>query len=152
MNNYQNRGVALLIAVIFTAVMLAFGILISSLGYKQIVLARSARDSQYAFYAADAALECLLYEDQRQNKFAAAGSYTLTCGGSSFTISMAGTGVLKGESSPIAIGGRYCARVYVQKPEDGIGKTWLFSEGYSVSCALVGSATQYSVRGLKAAY
>ncbi len=52
------------------SVMLAFGLALGSLSYKQQVLASSAVESQYAFYAADAGLECGLYADQQQNLFA----------------------------------------------------------------------------------
>src|SRR5580658_7382511 len=64
------RGFALLIAVIFMSVMLSFGLALGALAYKQEVLASSAVESQYAFYAADAGLECALYADQVQNLFA----------------------------------------------------------------------------------
>src|SRR5450759_3445707 len=65
----ENRGFALLIAVIFMSVMLSFGLALGSLGYKQQVLASGAIESQYAFYAADAALECALYADQQLGTF-----------------------------------------------------------------------------------
>jgi hypothetical protein len=151
----QHKGVALLVAVIFTSVMLAFGILVGSLGYKQSVLARSSRDSHYAFYAADAALECLLYADQREDAFITADAYTFYCGGRPYTLSMAEVtpGVLTGSVGNISVGGKYCAKVDVQKPTDGIGKTWLFAEGYSTACVSGGSMTgQFSIRGLKAVY
>ncbi len=64
------QGFALLIAVIFMAVMLSLGVALGSLGYKQETLASTGVESQYAFYAADAALECILYYDQRENSFA----------------------------------------------------------------------------------
>lgn len=59
------RGFTLLIAVIFMAVVLAIGLALGSLGYKQSVLASSALESQYAFYAADAGLECALRADEQ---------------------------------------------------------------------------------------
>ncbi|MCX6787231.1 MAG: pilus assembly PilX N-terminal domain-containing protein [Candidatus Kaiserbacteria bacterium] len=64
MKNKKN-GFALIIAVIFMTVMLTLGLTMSSLGYKQELLASTAIQSQYAFYAADAALECVLYIDQK---------------------------------------------------------------------------------------
>jgi hypothetical protein len=155
----QHRGVALLVAVIFTSVMLAFGILVGSLGYKQSVLARSGRDSFYAFYAADAALECLLFADQRDaenDAFMLPGPHTFYCGGTQYTINMSGpdaAGMLTGSVYDIAVGGKYCAKVDVHKPATGIGKTWLFAEGYSTDCGVVGNMTgQFSIRGMKAVY
>ena len=70
MKKTAQRGFTLLIAVIFMSVMLAFGLALGSLAYKQQVLASSGVESQYAFYAADAGLECGLYADQQQNLFA----------------------------------------------------------------------------------
>ncbi len=61
---HSQRGFTLLIAVIFVSVMLALGLTLSSLGFKQSILASSGTESQYAFYAADAALECALRVDQ----------------------------------------------------------------------------------------
>ena len=52
------------------SVMLSFGLALGSLGYKQQVLASGAIASQYAFYVADTALECVLYADQQQGLFA----------------------------------------------------------------------------------
>ena len=62
----KKKGIALLVTVIFMSVMLAFGVTLASLAYKQSVLASTASLSQVAFFAADAALECALYADQRQ--------------------------------------------------------------------------------------
>ena len=64
------RGFALLIAVIIMSLMLSFGLAIGSLSYKQQVLVSGAIASQYAFYAADGALECGLYVDQQLGSFA----------------------------------------------------------------------------------
>jgi hypothetical protein len=80
-----NRGFTLLIAIIFMSVMLSFGLALGSLAYKQQVLASGAIESQYAFYVADAGLECALYADQQQNFFAyqpsPASAPSLSCGG-----------------------------------------------------------------------
>ena len=58
-------GFTLIVAVVFISVFLGFGLALSSLGYKQSVLASSAVDSQYAFYAAESGLECALHNDQQ---------------------------------------------------------------------------------------
>ena len=81
-----SRGFALLVAIIFMSVMLTFGLALGALGYKQKVLASSSLGSQYAFYVADAALECILQADQQQNLFAytadmSAPAPTMSCDG-----------------------------------------------------------------------
>ena len=57
------RGFTLLIAVILTSVILAVGLALLDISIKQITLAAAGRQSQYAFYNADSALECALYWD-----------------------------------------------------------------------------------------
>lgn len=59
------RGFALVVAVIFSSVVLAVGLALLDITYKQILLAGTAKNSQYAFYNADSALECALYWDQK---------------------------------------------------------------------------------------
>ncbi|MFA6415005.1 MAG: hypothetical protein WC217_04075 [Candidatus Paceibacterota bacterium] len=172
MNNFQfpisnfqkKRGFALLIAVIFMSVMLTFGLALGSLAYKQQVLASSAVESQYAFYVADAALECALYADQQQNLFVFPTDGDphavppMTCGGSA-PISTAellyvpGTRWVVTERFSLD-SGRRCADVTIYKPALGAGITYLFSQGYDVSCATVASpaGARFVSRGIKAHY
>lgn len=88
----NSRGFTLLIAVIFMAVVLSLGLALGSLGYKQAVLAGAALESQYAFYAADAGLECALRADEQDNAFSYAGynsgspsSRSAACSGQAYT-------------------------------------------------------------------
>jgi hypothetical protein len=64
----SKKGFALLIAVIFISVVLALGTALGSIGYKQQVLALNAARSVYAFYAANAALECALFDMQSHSE------------------------------------------------------------------------------------
>ena len=68
-NNSSARGFALLVAIIFTAVILSVGLSLLDVSYKQIILASTSKKSQYAFYNADAALECALEMDQVSHTF-----------------------------------------------------------------------------------
>jgi hypothetical protein len=52
------------------SVVLSIALALGSLGYKQEILASSALQSQSAFYAADAGLECALYADEQESDFA----------------------------------------------------------------------------------
>ncbi len=72
-----HRGFTLLIAVVLASVALAIGLALLDISYKQVILATATKQSQIAFYAADAALECALYYDQQQNAF----DYTTPTGG-----------------------------------------------------------------------
>ena len=155
------RGFALLIAVIFMSVMLTFGLALGSLAYKQEVLASSAIESQYAFYTADAALECGLLADQQQNLYAYSANLnapapSLTCDGQSpLSVStLSHTASQWVTTSRLSLdSGRHCADLTVYKP-NGAGTTYLFSQGYDVSCAVVASPgnTRFVSRGLQAHY
>lgn len=162
----KKRGFALLIAIIFMSVMLTFGMTLGSLGYKQQVLASGAIGSQYAFYVADAALECVLYADQQQNRFeynpdVNATPPTMSCGESApilseKTIHTPARWVLSYRF--LLDGGKHCADVMVSKPADmDSGTTYLYAQGYNVSCATVANPglsrfSTFSSRGLKAKY
>lgn len=159
------RGFALLIAVIFMSVMLSFGLTLGALAYKQQVLASSSLESQYAFYAADAALECALYTDQSLNGFIytnnlSAPAPAFSCDNAS-ALSVPGVSpiVLSHTASEWVLSYRFsldsgarCADVRVYKP--ATGTTYLFAQGYDVSCSTVESpnGARFSSRGLKAQY
>lgn len=157
----SQRGFALLVAVIFMSVMLSFGLALGSLSYKQQVLASSAIQSQYAFYAADAGLECVLYADQQQNLFSytsdmSAPAPSMTCDAlapiSAIVLSHTETRwVISNRLSLDA--NKRCADVTVYKP-NGTGTTHLFSQGYDVPCATVANpqGTRFVARGLNIIY
>lgn len=163
----EQRGFALLIAVIFMSVMLTFGLTLGSLGYKQQVLASSSIRSQYAFYVADAALECALYADQQQNLFAHSGPPSpsvaprMMCDGifATFPPSFS-DGIVSWNANQWVITMRLsldsntrCADVTIYKPAS-LGTTYIFSQGYDVSCTTVASpnGARFVSRGLSTSY
>lgn len=163
-----NRGFTLLIAIIFMSVMLSFGLALGSLGYKQQVLASSAIESQYAFYAADSLLECALYHDQQLGTFAFnsdlnAPTPTINCS----------TGALyppppaPPHTSSLWVmtyrvefdNATHCADATVYKystVQPSGFSTYIFSQGYDVSCATVANSATNGARlvsrGLDARY
>ncbi len=58
-----DKGYTLLFAVLVSSLVLAVGISILTISKKEFLLASAARESVYAFYAADGGLECALYAD-----------------------------------------------------------------------------------------
>ncbi len=163
----RERGFALLIAIIFMSVLLMFGVALSSLAYKQQLISSSAVESQYAFYAADAALECALYEDQQQGLFAYGSSGdpvpSFACDGAAPTQlpssrlfpTISGHAYQKLQYYRFEFtysGAKRCADISVYKP-NGVGATYIFAEGYDVACAAVGvSGNHYVARGLDVTY
>ncbi|MEY2664864.1 MAG: hypothetical protein RIT04_672 [Candidatus Parcubacteria bacterium] len=59
----KNTGYTLLFAVLVTAIVLSVAISILSISRKEFLLSTSARESQFAFYAADSGMECAAYND-----------------------------------------------------------------------------------------
>ena len=159
------RGFALLVAVIFMSVMLTLGLALGALAYKQSKLTGTTIESQYAFYAADSALECVLYVDQQSNLFAypspePASAPTMSCGGTNSTFPSAfPTGIVSYTPTEWVIAervsldsGAHCADVTIYKPlQSSSAKTYLFSQGYNVPCSSVGGPTTVA-RGLEAYY
>lgn len=161
--NKTQRGFSLLIAVIFASVMLTFGLQLASLEYKQQVLASTALQSQYAFYAADAGLECALTADQQQNIFAYPASApsnapTMKCDNASALAS-----IFSYDTTRLLVsyrfnldGSTHCTDVMVYKPNPATpgGRTSIYAQGYNVSCAVVANpgGKRFAYRGLKASY
>lgn len=89
----QPRGFTLLVAVVLTSVLLAVGLALLDIAYKQVVLSSTARQSQFAFYAADSAMECALYWDQQQNAFSYATPLTsIRCAATDIALSSSVSG------------------------------------------------------------
>lgn len=59
----RNEGFALLIAVLVSSVVLAVGISMINITLKEYLFSGIGRESEIAFYAADAGMECALYWD-----------------------------------------------------------------------------------------
>jgi Tfp pilus assembly protein PilX len=62
----KKSGFAMLFTVLIISLMLAIGLGISDLTYKQTLLSSLAQDSQLAFYQADSGVECGLYYNNSQ--------------------------------------------------------------------------------------
>lgn len=159
-NGESKRGFTLLIAVIFMSTVLALGLALGSLGYKQQVIASSAVSSQLAFYVADAGLECGLYADQQENLFdynsdVNAPAPSMKCDGA-YGIA---TSTIAHTSDKWVTTGRFsldndthCVDVTVYK--FSAGGTYIFSQGYDVSCPVVEApnGARFTARGVFAHY
>jgi Tfp pilus assembly protein PilX len=76
------RGFTLLYAVLISSVLLAIGIAIFEITVRELRLSSIVRESEYAFYAADAGLECAMKSDFKYagTESAFAGSISTTTG------------------------------------------------------------------------
>lgn len=142
------RGFTLLIALIVTSVLVSVGLALVDVAYKQLLLASTAKNSQIAFYNADAALECGLYHDQKFNAFSQAIATTsIRCAGQTVAVTGTNAGNVRTSTFSIPCTGGTNARVTVLK--DTSGASNIYANGYS-SC----SATdpRRVERGLKITY
>jgi len=163
-NFQKKRGFALLVAVIFMSVMLALGLALSSLGYKQELLASTAIESQYAFYAADAGMECVLYADQQQNSFdynlhdAENPPSAIVCDGipAATRLNYAYDDIRLVVSERLSLDANTrCADITVYKYETPQPKsTYIFSQGYDVPCTTVAipGGARFVSRGISSDY
>ncbi len=155
------RGIALLIAVIFTAVMLAIGTALSSLGYKQVILSTVADASQQSFYAADTAMECVLayiHSDVQGSPLPTGSANTFSCVGNSYHLSSSGSSgswyvytVKGGSGTSILLGSSACARATVYWPQAGSTvRAYVYTAGYNNPICTVNTHT--TTRGLKTSF
>jgi Tfp pilus assembly protein PilX len=90
------RGFTLMIAVLMGSILLAIGSAIYNILSKEVLFSASGRESQFAFYAADAGIECTLYQDYTQDAFKMTGPpATVTCNAQTVPVTRtfdAGTG------------------------------------------------------------
>lgn len=90
LKNKQKKGFVILIAVLVSSLMISLGAFIANIAVKELTLSSSGRDSQTAFYAADSALECALYQDIRVQSFSASssdpGPGSVYCNGQTWSI------------------------------------------------------------------
>ena len=100
----MNRGMTIFIAVVVMGILLFISFAIVNIAMKSTLFASSGRDSQFAFYAGDAGLECALYWDAKfdPSKFATStGGSPINCGGAGISTGAA----ISGTSTPARIGG-----------------------------------------------
>ncbi len=57
------KGFTLLVAIVVTSMLLIISFVVANVAFKQLVLANSNQESQYAFYNADSGIECAVYWD-----------------------------------------------------------------------------------------
>ena len=60
----SKKGIALLFAVMLSAIFLSIALGVSSIALKELNFSSSAKDSDNAFFAADSGVECALYNDK----------------------------------------------------------------------------------------
>jgi len=154
----EPRGFTLLIAVVLTSVLLSVGLALLDIALKQVTLSSTARQSQYAFYAADSAMECALYWDQQQNAFSYTSPLsTVRCGAidMALTTSVSGGTRTTSFTIPCPDGTGVSATITAYKTNgsvvcnSGTATSCIYSSGYNVCSA---TDPRRIERGLKVFY
>nr|AQQ75004.1 hypothetical protein [uncultured bacterium] len=154
----QERGFTILLAALVASLVLSLGISVFSIAQKQIVLAGTGRNSQYAFYAADAAAECALYWDVRKD-FASTTdpAETIECDQSTADVAhetQGGEDIFTFEYMPSG----YCAKVTVRKRQVPLpGERWrtlIRADGYApaVECQELENSSRILQRSVELSY
>lgn len=73
MRTTSQQGFVLFVALLTASLLLAVGLAVINLSLKGFTLSTDARESQFAFYAADSGAECALYWDLKTNIFTDGG-------------------------------------------------------------------------------
>lgn len=144
------RGFSLFIAILTSGTLLIVGAALSNIIVRQLQSTYTGRESQYAFFAADAGIECALYWDTKvePSMFAtsSSGNLPISCAGHSVstgdavpgtsTLARIGGGgnanrtstfgfIMNNGANPVS----HCAVVTVTKNIDGT--TYIKSRGYN---------------------
>lgn len=95
-NQLQHNGFVILFTILISSIIMVIGLGIFSIAIRESILSGSAREAQYAFYAADAGVECALYAQtitpDTSNPFSGSGN-SFECGsdnGSPVTVTSVG--------------------------------------------------------------
>ena len=145
------RGFTLLYSVLVASLVLSIGVGIASIVLKELVLASTGRESQFAFYTADSGVECALFSDfQSAGAFATSTDskyqnpnpcqpHTISCNGqNNITVTPVCSDVYNAVNTFTLSLAPACAAVTVTKTADalksGASKTTIESRGQN-DCA-----------------
>jgi hypothetical protein len=164
----QQRGFTLLLAALVASIVLSLGSSIFLIAQKQVTLSSLGRDSQFAFYAADAAAECALYWDLRYSYFSTTtANVTLSCDGKRegtdftvsgleatppYTVEFKLNFYVNADGVPNTSDDQgYCADVTVKK--DTVNPfTVIHADGYSVPCEAIDASARALQRSVELHY
>jgi len=137
---FSERGFAILFTLLIVSITLSISLGVYNLLIGEIILSGTGRDSQLAFYAADAGVECALYWDIQQGAFSTSTANNITCAGESKTV---GGGL--SSAFTLAFENGSCVTVTVEK---GQSQTTITSQGQN-TCDMNPRTVQ---RGLQVTY
>lgn len=95
----SSKGFVILFTILIAAIIMVIGLGIYSIATREKVLSGTAREAQYAFFAADAGVECALFiehldQTAAQKVFAPGSTTPFTCGDEIRTLEGGGQGTI----------------------------------------------------------
>jgi hypothetical protein len=153
-------GFTLLLASIIASVLLSLGLSMFVIAQKEIILSSLGRDSQYAFYAADAGAECALYWDFKGGFDTVTPTVGAKCNGmpigepigcNETTCKLGGNGYVNGVSVNTFEFSQNNKCINVEVLKYDTGRTEINSKGYSTACNST-STTRQLERAVKMRY
>jgi len=131
----KKRGFTLFVSIVVTGTLLLITTAVINVAVKEAFITGAARESQYAFYAADTGIECALYWDVKNitgfSAFSTTTGATIFCNNNEDNPSNTWTVGGSDESSfeMTFLPDPYCAKVSIFKLTDG--STRIESQGYN---------------------
>lgn len=152
MTQNNKKGFAMLFTVLIVSIILSLALGIADVTYKQTILSGLAKNSQLAFYQADAGVECGMYYDLHQGQFPRGSNITdvpstLTCGNTTVALDSGNSMTDYFIYTTNAPSKNPCYSVLFDKSTDPV-KDVISSRGYS-TCS---TTAQQVERGLKVTY
>jgi len=128
----NNKGFALLYAVMLSSILLAITVGVLNIALKEINFSTSAKDTNDAFFAADTGAECALYYDRSEkNIFVdSPSSSQISCNNNIYTVNNDYPSHWVFVITGLGISGQGCVNVAVDKT-DLSGGTTVISKGYN---------------------
>ena len=136
----KDSGYTLLFAVLIASLVLGVATFILGVAHKQYVLSSTARNSSYAFYAADSGIECMS-KDYGTPDLYGTSTFSFNCAGQSPSFNFGGTQTPVWDSSHSTIIG------YSWFATSTLGfatSTTAFNAGSTWGCAIVSINQYYS--------
>ena len=125
------KGFVILFAVMLSSILLAIGLGVSNIAFREVKFGTSAKDANDAFFAADTGVECALLNDKEgSTSFSNTISGEIQC--ALQTVNLVGDNETFWTFNIVVLGsnGRSCAQVRVDK-DIILGTTIIVSKGYS---------------------
>ncbi len=124
------KGFVILFAVMLSSILLAIGLGVSNIAFREVKFGTSAKDANDAFFAADTGVECALLNDKEGMSLFSDTSTGVECLGTTINFIQNASTFWTFNIVVLGSNGRSCAQVRVDK-DITLGTTIIVSKGYS---------------------